>query len=133
MKETKTKIWPWVNQKKMREREKMIMQTIEMVLESENLSSNVTSELWNIRLINRDLSSIIDNNDKLEFNVSTLLHQLNSSIFRWKSSLEIPYFLICETLYNIVHDDFPLFHMLRARLLSTSVPISHILTCASSY
>ena len=65
MKETKTKIWPWVNQKKMREREKMIMQTIEMILESENLSSNVTSELWDFRLINRDLSSIIDNNDKL--------------------------------------------------------------------
>ena len=41
-----------------------------------------------------------------------------------KSSLKIQWFLICETLYNIVHDDFPLFHMLRARLLSTSVPIS---------
>lgn len=132
MKETKTKIWPWVNQKKMREREKMIMQTIEMILESENLSSNVTSELWDFRLINRDLSSILDNNNK--FNVSALLQQLNSSISRRKSSLQIPYFLICETLYNIVHDDFPLFHMLRARLLSTSVPISlHILTCASSY
>ena len=65
MKETKTKIWPWVNQKKMREREKMIMQTIEMILESENLSSNVTSELWDFRLINRDLSSILDNNIKL--------------------------------------------------------------------
>ena len=64
MKETKTKIWPWVNQKKMREREKMIMQTIEMILESENLSSNVTSELWDFRLINRDLSSILDNNNK---------------------------------------------------------------------
>ena len=63
MKETKTKIWPWVNQKKMREREKMIMQTIEMVLESENLKTNVTFELWNFRLVNRDLSSMIDNND----------------------------------------------------------------------